>query len=141
MQVERLNWAGHVVRMLDKRIPRRVLEGSLEDDLPEGRGIDGKTTCGMMAPNCSVRKNWHIAARRGSEWTKRMEGGGHGQETGRRAVGGEIIIINISSSSDNSSSSSSSSTYSGANPGFARPEAYTILGVLFTKNNTKLSKK
>ena len=87
----------------------------------------------MMAPNCSVRKNWHIAARHGSEWTKRTRGGGHGQETGRRAVGENIIII--------ISSSSSSNTYSGADPGFARPEAYTISGVLFTKNNTKLSKK
>ena len=26
--VERLKWAGHVVRMFDNRIPRRILEGS-----------------------------------------------------------------------------------------------------------------
>jgi hypothetical protein len=37
MQVERLHSARHVVRMLDNRIPKRILEGSLG-----GRRLDGK---------------------------------------------------------------------------------------------------
>ena len=36
MQTERLHWAAHVVRMLDNRIPQRVLEGSL-GGRPAGR--------------------------------------------------------------------------------------------------------
>jgi hypothetical protein len=105
----------------------------------------------VMAPNCSVRKNWHAAvARRGSEWTKRTGRGG-GTGTGSKSCRRRKIIIRImirssssSSSTSNSksnSSTSNSTTYSGADPGFARPEAYTILGALFMKKNSKLSKK
>ena len=37
MQAERLHWAGHVVIMLDNRIPQRVLKGSLGGRRPAGR--------------------------------------------------------------------------------------------------------
>jgi hypothetical protein len=54
--VKRLHWAGHVVRMLVKRIPKWILEGSLRGWPARCLGIDGKPKCGIMSTNFSIPK-------------------------------------------------------------------------------------
>jgi len=63
--VERSQWAGHVVRTFDKRIPIQILEQCLGQ-----RRHTGMAKCRRMPSICSIQKNWHTAARHRSDWSK-----------------------------------------------------------------------
>jgi len=44
IKLKRLQWAGHVVRMDNSRIPKYWMENSMAEDLWEERDWDGKAT-------------------------------------------------------------------------------------------------
>ena len=53
IKLRRLQWAGHVVRMDDKRTPKRVLVGSIDGKRPKGRARkNGKMLSLWMEERC-----------------------------------------------------------------------------------------
>jgi hypothetical protein len=61
--VERSQWTGHVVRTIDNRIQKQILEQSRGQ-----RRYIGMAKCRRMPPNCSIPKNWHaIRCRKGNK--------------------------------------------------------------------------
>jgi hypothetical protein len=69
VKLRRLQWAGHVIRMPEERIPRRVMMGRLEEVRPIGRPrkrwMDGVQTDAKGLLNV---KNWKAQALDRNEW-------------------------------------------------------------------------
>ena len=95
MRVKRWQWAGHVVRTFDYRIPKWILERSLGRRRPAGkpmnrwedgsRWIDGKMEVQKNDAKLLSMKNRRAAASIGVMGGRNR--GSHGQETGQRAIG------------------------------------------------------
>jgi ribosomal protein L35AE/L33A len=68
----RLRWAGHVVRMRERRGACRVLVGKLEGNSPLGRsGVDGRIILKL------IFKKWAVKASTVSIWLRIGTGGGN----------------------------------------------------------------
>jgi hypothetical protein len=64
MHVKRLQWAGHVVRMFNIRLPKWVLEGSLKGRRPARKcRKTQEDEVWKDAAKLINTKNWHAAAR------------------------------------------------------------------------------
>jgi hypothetical protein len=71
MCFKRLQWAGHVIRMLVNRIPKRILEGSFRG-WPARKPRNGwEVKIWKNAKKFLNTKNWRAAARRSSDWRKK----------------------------------------------------------------------
>lgn len=71
MCVKRLQWAGHVVRMLVNRIPKWILEGSFRGWPARKRRNRWEAKVWKNAERFLNTKNWHAAARHSSDWRKK----------------------------------------------------------------------
>jgi hypothetical protein len=95
MRGGKLQWAGKEVRMFDKRIPKRIMEGSLAWIRPVGKPMDRRRSVKWRR---QIAQYDELAGNdKAWEWLEEESSGDHGQETGRRATsrkcGNDMEII------------------------------------------------
>lgn len=67
--MKRLKWAGHIVRMEEERIPRKVLDGHFGGKRMVGRPrIQWEEMVRVDAKNLLGIRNWRTMARRRDDW-------------------------------------------------------------------------
>lgn len=69
IRLKRLKWAGHIVRMEEERIPRKVLDGHFGGKRMVGRPrIQWEEMVRVDAKNLLGIRNWRTMARRRDDW-------------------------------------------------------------------------
>jgi hypothetical protein len=73
IRLKRLMWAGHVVRMEEYRIPKKVLGSSFRGERPVGRPRNRwEYTIQRVTANLLWIQNWKSVAKDKEEWRKKV---------------------------------------------------------------------
>jgi hypothetical protein len=72
MRVKRLRWAGNVIRMFDKGMPKRILKGNVGGRRPTGKPWNRwEDEVRKDAAKLLSMKNWFPTTRHRSDWWKK----------------------------------------------------------------------